>query len=130
MLDAIAAQKWVILCIMMIGISLGSFRLSRMPKIYTASAVAVLLPREKAVIDASIDTSSLETSDDSVTRGSGSLMLPPNPALYVTIIHSPAVLTEIATKYNDRFSGEISSRDRSVEVIDRLSNMIDRKSVV
>jgi len=127
-IDAIIAQKWVIISILFIGTSLGALRLSRMPSIYTASAVAVLLPREKAMIDASVDTSSVDTSDDSVSRGSGSLMLPANPSLYVTIIHSPAVLTEIANKFNDRFDGEISSRDRSVEVIERLQKMISTSS--
>jgi uncharacterized protein involved in exopolysaccharide biosynthesis len=123
--DAILAQKWIVFSIILIGLSLGVYRLSKMPSIYTASAVAVLLPREKATLDASIDTSSLETSDDRAGKsGAGSLMLPPNPSLYTTIILSRAVLTEIATKYNHRFDGEISSRDRSVEVVRRLRGMI------
>ncbi len=125
LIEALVAHKWVVIGIMLIGTALGIIRLLSMPPSYTASAVAVLLPREKAIIDASIDTSSLETTDDRASRGSaGSLMLPPNPTLYTTIINSRAVLTEIATKYNDRFDGEISNRDRSVEVIDRLRRMI------
>lgn len=125
LVEALVAQKWVVIAIMCIGTALGIIRLLSMPPTYTASAVAVLLPREKAIIDASIDTSSLETTDDRASRGSaGVLMLPPNPTLYTTIINSRAVLTEIATKYNDRFDGEISNRDRSVEVTNRLRRMI------
>jgi uncharacterized protein involved in exopolysaccharide biosynthesis len=124
-IEAIIAQKWVVCSIIFIGLSLGFYRLSKMPSIYTASAVAVLLPREKAVLDASIETSSIETTDDRAGKSAtGSLMLPPNPTLYTTIIMSTAVLTEIATKYNNRFDGEISSRDRSVEVVSRLRGMI------
>ena len=128
-IDAILAQKWMVLAIALMGAGLGVFRLSKMPSIYSASAVGILLPREKAILDATIDTSSMETSDDRAGKsGAGSLMLPPNPTLYITMIYSPAVLTEIATKYNHRFDGEISSRDRSVEVLQRLRGMIKTTS--
>ncbi len=128
-IDAILAQKWMVLAIALMGAGLGVFRLSKMPSVYSASAVGILLPREKAILDATIDTSSMETSDDRAGKsGAGSLMLPPNPTLYITMIYSPAVLTEIATKYNHRFDGEISSRDRSVEVLQRLRGMIKTTS--
>lgn len=129
LIEAVIDHKWTVIAIVCIGSLLGLIRLMQMPPVFTASAVAILLPREKAIIDASIDTSSIETTDDRASRGSaGSLMLPPNPTLYTTIINSHAVLSEIAAKYNDRFETEITDRDRSVEVIDRLRRMITTTS--
>ena len=126
-LEAIIHRKWIVVIIMIVGSIVGSLRLASMPQVYSASAVAVLLPREKAIIDASIDTSSIETSDDRASRSSaGNLMLPPNPALYTTIIHSRAVLEEIALRFSDKLSSAnaISNNDRSEEVLDQLRRMI------
>ncbi|CAA6690754.1 MULTISPECIES: Wzz/FepE/Etk N-terminal domain-containing protein [unclassified Lentimonas] len=126
-LEAIIHRKWIVISIMVVGSIAGILRLASMPQVYSASAVAVLLPREKAIIDASIDTSSIETSDDRASRSSaGNLMLPPNPALYTTIIHSRAVLEEIALRFSDQLSSSkaISNNDRSEEVIDELRRMI------
>jgi uncharacterized protein involved in exopolysaccharide biosynthesis len=126
-LEAIIHRKWMVITIMILGSIAGILRLASMPQVYSASAVAVLLPREKAIIDASIDTSSIETSDDRASRSSaGSLMLPPNPALYTTIIDSRAVLEEIARRFSDQLSSsnEVSNNDRSEEVIDKLRRMI------
>jgi capsule polysaccharide export protein KpsE/RkpR len=126
-LEAIIHRKWTVIIIMVVGSIAGILRLASMPDVYSASAVAVLLPREKAIMDASIDTSSIETSDDRASRSSaGNLMLPPNPALYTTIIHSRAVLEEIARRFSDQLSSAnaISNNDRSEEVIDQLRRMI------
>ncbi|MFQ3225233.1 MAG: hypothetical protein ACI8Z5_001489, partial [Lentimonas sp.] len=74
-LEAIIHRKWMVITIMILGSIAGILRLASMPQVYSASAVAVLLPREKAMMDASIDTSSIETSDDRASRSSaGSLM--------------------------------------------------------
>jgi capsule polysaccharide export protein KpsE/RkpR len=126
-LEAIIHRRCMVIIIMILGSIAGILRLASMPDVYSASAVAVLLPREKAMMDASIDTSSIETSDDRASRSSaGSLMLPPNPALYTTIIDSRAVLEEIARRFSDQLSSsnEVSNNDRSEEVIDKLRRMI------
>lgn len=124
-IEAVVYRKWTVLAILALGSIAGFVRLLSMNPVYEASAVAVLLPREKAMLDASIDTSSIETSDDRASRSNaGNLMLPPNPALYTTIIHSRAVLEEIAMRFQDQLSGSISNRDRSEEVIDQLRSMI------
>lgn len=124
-LEAVVVRKWIVVAIMIIGCVGGLIRLLMLPPVYEASAVAVLLPREKAILDASIDTSSIETSDDRAGRSStGNLMLPANPTLYTTIINSQAVLQEIALQFKDQLSGEISTRDRSEEVISQLRSMI------
>ena len=78
LLDAIFSHKWIFLGIMLLGILLGIVRLIRMPYQFESSAVAVLLTREKAVVDAAIDTSSVEASDNAAGRSTaGNLMLPP-----------------------------------------------------
>ena len=125
LLESITANKWGFLIIVVLGLSLGIIRLMQMPHIYEASAVAVLLTREKAVVDAAVDTSSVEASDHTAGRGTaGNLMLPPDPNLYSTIIMSRAVLTEIAEQHEAELAGDISERDRSEEVISQLRSMI------
>jgi len=122
---AVAAQKYIIITLMVIGLVLGTIRLILMPSIYTASAVAVLLPREKPVLDVTIDTSSIETTNDHASRStSGNLMLPPNPTLYTTLIYSRPVLSQIAIKFSTRLDGHLSPRDRSNEVIQHVRSMI------
>ncbi|MGB0257250.1 MAG: hypothetical protein ACPGES_01245 [Coraliomargarita sp.] len=125
LLDAILSNKWKFISIVIAGMLIGVVRLAQMPYRYEASAVAVLLPREKAVVDAAIDTSSVEATDDRAGRSSaGNLMLPPNPNLYSTIIMSRAVLTEIAQQHASQLAGDISEADRSEEVINALRSMI------
>ena len=58
-LEAIIHRKWTVIIIMVVGSIAGILRLASMPDVYSASAVAVLLPREKAIMDAAIDTSSI-----------------------------------------------------------------------
>ena len=128
-LCAIASRKWIVAAIIAVGLIFGCIRLAQMPKIYKASAVAVLMPREKPNLDAAIDTSSIETSDDRASRSqSGNLMLPPNPNLYTTIMGSRATLTRIGEKFASRLGRHISSRDRSVEVYLQLKSMISMTS--
>jgi len=125
LLLAITSNKLTFVAIIVLGMLIGIIRLAQMPQTYEASAVAVLLPREKAVVDASIDTSSVESTDDRAGRSNaGNLMLPPNPNLYSTIIMSRAVLNEISEKYDEQLSGDISKSDRSEEVINQLRSMI------
>jgi len=122
---AIASRKWIALIIVSCGLAVGTFRLCTLPKQYKASAVAVLLPREKPNLDASIETSSLETSDDRASRSaSGNLMLPPDPVLYTTLINSQAVIEQIARKYRERLSEEIPSDARSGEIYQSIRSMI------
>ncbi|NEQ67317.1 MAG: hypothetical protein F6K21_17770 [Symploca sp. SIO2D2] len=119
---AIASQKWIVLVIVALGIVFGGFRLLTLPKVYKASAVAVLMPREKPNLDASIDTSSLETSDDRASRStSGNLMLPPNPTLYTTMINSRAVIEQLAQKFASRLNDDLS---HSEDVYLQLKSMI------
>ena len=122
---AIASQKWIALAIMLLGIALGGFRMLSLEKVYKASSVAVLMPREKPNLDAAIDTNSIETSDDRASRSaSGNLMLPPNPSLYTTLINSRAVISQLSEKFGDRLTKHLSPGDRSEEVYIQLKSMI------
>lgn len=124
-LEAIVAHKRGFILILFVGMLLGTIHYIRLPQEYETSAVAVLLPREKSVVDASIDTSSIEATDDRAGRGTaGNLMLPPTPSLYTTIIMSRAVLNEIANRYQEELAYDISENDRSEEVINELRSMI------
>ena len=123
--SAIAKRKVTVLFIALIGIVIAIVRLMGLPTVYKASAVAVLMSRDKPILDASIDTSSIETTDDRASRSqSGSLMLPPNPALYTTLIKSRAVISRIAKKYEERLSDHLSPADRSDEVVQQLKSMV------
>ena len=70
---------------------------------YRASAVAVLLPREKPLFDVAVDAGSVETAEDGAKReATGALMLPADPALYVTLFRSHDVLVDLATRFRGR----------------------------
>lgn len=126
---AIAKQKVIVCLIICLGLLFGIIRLTRLPTTYTASAVAVLMSREKPILDASIDTNTIETTDDRAARSdTGSLMLPPNPSLYTTLIESRAVLSRIALKYERDLAGHLSPRDRSEEVYHELKSMVEVSS--
>jgi uncharacterized protein involved in exopolysaccharide biosynthesis len=123
--EMLARGKWILMGSLALGLALGFLRLSMTPPFYRASTVALLMSREKSNLDAAIDTSSIETTDGSAGRSSaGNLMLPPEPSLYTTLIHSPAVLHAIAEQFEQQLSTEISQRDRSDEILMRLKNML------
>ncbi len=124
-ITAIAKRKRIVVIIFILGIVAAGIRLASLPTLYTASSVAVLMSREKPMLDAAIETSSIETTDDRAGRSdAGSLMLPPNPTLYTTLIKSRAVLSRVADKHRERLSGHLSPRDRSEEVIQQLKSMV------
>jgi len=126
---ALAYSKFTVLAILVLGVSIGSVRLMRLPATYKASAVAVLMPREKPMLDASIDTSSIETSDDRASRGlAGNLMLPPNPNLYTTLINSRGVIERIGARFEEELVGDLFPNDRSEEIYYRLKSMIQVNS--
>jgi len=94
------------------------------PPFYRSSTVAVLLPREKPILDATINSSAVEVSDDRAQRTStGSLMLPANPELYLALLRSRAVLREIANRFGPRL-GLPASGTRSDEEIEALNRAI------
>ncbi|MGE9290603.1 MAG: hypothetical protein ACQKBT_06420 [Puniceicoccales bacterium] len=122
---AILSRKWIVAAIIFVGLVLGVIRWSLMPPTYTASAVAVLLAREKPILDAAIETSSMESSDDSAGRSAvGTLMLPPDPTLYTTLINSRSVLEEIGERLKEELGDYLSPNDRSVEVYQQIKSMI------
>jgi len=128
-LEMLARKKFIILGFLALGCALALWRLANLEPFYRASTVAVLMSREKPNLDAAIDTSSLETSEDRAGRSTaGNLMLPPDPTLYTTLIKSRAVLSKIADQFRERLQSHISERDRSDEIVSGLSSMIEVSS--
>jgi len=126
-LAAIVRKLWLVLIFFGAGIGAGYYKLKSTPPYYRASAVALLLPREKPNLDVSVSTSSLETGMDSAKReASGPLMLPPNTDLYTTILMSRPVLLAIANKFQKELQADdhVPENDRSDEVVDRIKQML------
>ena len=95
------------------------------PKTYRASAVAVLLPREKPVIATQVTTGSLETSEDRAGRErSAALMLPPDPELYMALLEARPVLLNMHERFRDRLPGH----NRSEEDVEVLRKMVSFES--
>ncbi len=70
---------------------------------YSASATFVLLPREKPVLDLTVQSASVETSEDAARRSaSATLTLPPNPDLYTSLIRSSDVAQQVAARLGER----------------------------
>jgi uncharacterized protein involved in exopolysaccharide biosynthesis len=127
-LTDVARYKVLILLCAVLGLLAGVVVLLKTPAFYRATAVAVLLPRERPVADATVSTSSLKTAGDSAVRAdSGALMLPPNPELYTELIYSRAVLEGLVQRFSHSLA-ELSPNDRSDEAIARLGQMITVKS--
>lgn len=127
LLAAIVRKMWLVLILFGAGVGAGYYKLQTTPPYYRASAVALLLPREKPNLDVSVNTSSLETGMDSAKReSSGPLMLPPNTDLYTTILMSRPVLLAIANKFQKELQADdhVPENDRSDEVVDRLKQML------
>lgn len=125
LLETFLLHKKKIILIVLLGTSLGVLRFTMMDKEYKSSAVAVLLSRDKPIVDAVVDSASVETSDNSAARSpAGVLMLPPNPVLYATLIQSRSVINAIAEKFSDELGSHLSENDRSEEIYRTLQSMI------
>ena len=70
---------------------------------YTATSVSLVLPRDKASFDASVDTGSLETSESTPRQGaSASFTLPPNVDLYVMLMKARSNMERVAEQFSER----------------------------
>ena len=129
LLDVIAAATrniWIIVILVFLGGLLAVYSIQNARPFYTASAVGVLLPREKPLIDATVDTGSLETTQDVARRSSSaSLTLPPNSDLYLTLLKSSSTLEKLAERFADQLTDlEGADEDhRSPEMIGELRDM-------
>ncbi len=126
---SVLRHRWMLLLIMVLSISAGALQFVRTPTTYRSSSVVLLMSREKPVFDVSVDTGSLETTEDAAKReATGSLMLPANPDLYITLLNSRSVLQGITDRFGDRLSASLSGHIRSEELIGRLRSMVDIES--
>ena len=130
LLDAFVRSKRIMLAIILSSLGVSCIYLLFAANTYTASAVAVLLARDKANFDARINTSTIDASDAGSRQGSnspGSLMLPPQPSVYTTIITSSSVLLDIAKEFKDRLP-ELPKDDDPNKTVKKLRRMITASS--
>lgn len=108
----------------LLGFAAGIWQLSRTPAYFRSTAVGILLPREKPITDTSVNVGTLRTENDSAVRAdSGTLMLPPNPDLYIELIFSRALLESLADRFGPALS-ELAPDQRSDENIAALRDML------
>lgn len=116
--------KVLVVCLVL-GIMGATLKILISPKLYRASAVAVLMPREKPVLDASITAGSIESGDDRAQReATGGLMLPSQPELYLAILHSRPVLRELIDRFRARLDFP-ADKQRSDEEVATLRRWIE-----
>ena len=112
----------VLVACLLLGVLAGGAKILISPKTYRASAVAVLMPREKPILNASITAGSLEASDDRAHReATGALMLPSQPELYLAILRSRPVLRELIDRFRPRmrFPADKQRSDEEVSTLRR-----------
>ena len=105
---AIARRRLLVLSVMIGAVAVGVVSGYRAQPFYSASATFVLLPREKPILDLTVQSASVETSEDAAKRSSSAtLTLPPNPDLYSTLIRSSDITEQVAERVaaNSSFEG-------------------------
>ena len=106
------------------GIIIALFIAMSAPRFYRASAVIILLPREKPILDIAHRSATMDTSEDEANREeSASLTLPPNPELYITLIRSRSVLEALAAQFRDELMA-LDDTMRTEEMIATINGMI------
>ncbi|MEM7245687.1 MAG: hypothetical protein AAF533_10105, partial [Acidobacteriota bacterium] len=94
----VTRRSLLALCVV-VCTALAVLKLSRTESFYRATADVVLLPREKPALDLQVSASSMDVGEDRAQRAdSGSLMLPANPDLYISLMTSRALLENLAEK--------------------------------
>lgn len=106
LLDLLSAvmRRWHLFAIVMtLGLAFGVGRYLTTRPFFQAACVAVLMPREKPIIDLQLTNGSFETGRDIAARGdTGSLMLPARVDLYTQLLRSDAVLMSIGQRFASR----------------------------
>ncbi|MEO0481459.1 MAG: hypothetical protein AAF196_18465 [Planctomycetota bacterium] len=118
----IARRWWILLLLLLLGAFGGYQQYESTPPYFRAAVDAILLPREKPLLDTTVSSGSVATTDGSASReATGSLMLPASTELYTAILKSRAVLLTLAERFHDQL--EISDSDRSDEILDLIKGM-------
>jgi len=127
LLLALARHRTLLAVTLILGMIVATAQYLLTPAYYRSSADVVLLPREKPTVDFSVLASSVETKEDGARRAdSGSLMLPPQPDLYLSLLGSRAVLDHVGIALGDRLidDSDVRADDRSDELFARLKRMV------
>lgn len=100
---ALVRHLRVVVVILVVAAAFAIYKLKTIVPEYTATSVSLVLPREKAGFDASIETGSLETSEAAPRAGSAMpFTLPPNVDLYVMLMKSRSTLDRVAEIFASR----------------------------
>lgn len=119
LLDLLSAvlRRWQIFLIVLsagLAVGIGRYLISR--PFFQSTCVAVLMPREKPVIDLELTNGSFETGRDIAARGdTGALMLPARVELYTQLLRSDAVLTSVGARFAPRLG--LDEDVRAVELV-------------
>lgn len=127
LLLAVTRHLRLVVALTALGLLIAVKNVIEIVPFYTATSVNLVLPREKASFDASIETSSLESSEGKSRPGSAlPFTLPANVDLFVMLMKSRGTLERIATQFFDRLvETEDMPRDhRSVEQAAFVRDMV------
>ncbi|MCR9247376.1 MAG: hypothetical protein NXI31_20290 [bacterium] len=93
---------------------------------YRATAIGVLMPREKPVFDMSVRTPSLRTADGAGSRvGVGTLMLPPQTELYSELLRSERCLVAVIEAFRARLGlASPGEDDGAIVALRRMVNIV------
>lgn len=93
----VARRKFAVCATLAVALAAGVATHQASEPFYRASSTFVLLPREKPILDLTVQSTSVETAEDGAKRSaSATLTLPPNPDLYTTLIRSGEVASGVA----------------------------------
>ena len=96
---AITQRKALVVVVFLSVVCISGIKWLSLEPFYEASATIVLLPREKPILDIAAQSESLESSDETARRAqASSLTLPPNPDLYITLMHSGSLCERISQR--------------------------------
>ena len=91
--------------LVIVGFLIAAKSVSGQRPYYTATSTNLVLPREKATFDATIETQSLESSEGKSRPGSAlPFTLPANVDLFVMLMKSRSTRERIATQFFDRLA--------------------------
>jgi uncharacterized protein involved in exopolysaccharide biosynthesis len=108
-------RVWVGLAFLVAGLG-AALVLLRQEPFYRASAVVVLLPRERPSLDLNVLHGSIEAKNDGGEKSSP-LTLPANPELYTTLLASRPVLERIHSRFSARLVLADADSDEAVRVL-------------
>ena len=96
---AVTQRKALVVVVFLSVVCVSGIKWLNVEPYYEASTAIVLLPRERPILDIAAQSDSLESSDETARKAqASSLTLPPNPDLYITLMHSGPLAERISQR--------------------------------